>query len=186
MALVTHKSTLLKSSAEAIAARKRQNNRKTITTRTIIYVIALIVLILQFFPLLWALLTSLMTAQETTSVPATLLPAHPSLDSYIQALQGNIGHYYVNSTIVSVASTTITMFLATLAAYAFARLRFRFKAPLLLFVLFFSLFPALVQVIPIYQILLSLHLLNTLGGSDLALFGLWLACGGACTDRFFP
>ncbi len=144
---------------------------------SLVYVVSALILLIQFFPLLWSLLTSLMTSQETTSVPATLLPARPGLTSYTQALSGDIGHYYVNSIIVSLSSTLITMLLATLAAYAFARLRFRFKTPLLLFVLFFSLFPPLVQVIPVYQILQALHLLNTLGGLILpySVFGLPLA-----------
>ncbi|GAC1621766.1 MAG: carbohydrate ABC transporter permease [Ktedonobacteraceae bacterium] len=177
MAQLVRERASLSSPAGLIAARKRRNTVREITTRTIIYVTALVVLVLQFFPLLWALLTSLMTPQETTSVPATLLPMHPTFVSYVEALRGNIGHYYINSTIVSVVSTIITMLLATLAAYAFARLHFRFKTALLLFVLFFSLFPPLVQVIPIYQVLLTLHLLNTWGGLILpySIFGLPLA-----------
>lgn len=157
--------------------RPVHKKRNTVTKRTIIYSISAIILLIQFFPLLWALLTSLMTPKETTTVPATLLPSHLNIDSYIQALQGNIGRYYVNSCIVSLVSTVITMVLATLAAYAFARLRFRLKTFLLLFVLFFSLFPPLVQVIPVYQILQNLHLLNTLGGLIVpySAFGLPLA-----------
>ena len=146
-------------------------------SRTLIYLLSAVILVVQFLPLLWALLTSLMTPGETTSMPATLLPAHPSLASYLQALQGDLGHYFLNSIVVAVASTLVTMLLATLAAYAFARLEFRGKLPLLLFVLFFSLFPPLVQVIPVYQILQALHLLNTTGGLVLpySVFGLPLA-----------
>jgi multiple sugar transport system permease protein len=163
-------------SSSHLAASRRGQARK-ITTRTVIYLVSLVILIIQFFPLIWALLTSLMTPQETTTTPATLVPAHPTLQSYISALQGDIGHYYVNSVVVSVVSTAITMVLATLAAYAFARLHFRYKTLILLFVLFFSLFPPLVQVIPIYQVLLKLHLLNTLGGLILpySVFGLPVA-----------
>lgn len=144
---------------------------------TLLYIVLAIIIVVQFFPLIWAFLTSLMTTQETTTVPATLVPAHPSLTSYTQALQGDIGHYYLNSVIASFVSTVITMVLATLAAYAFARLRFRFKTPLLIFVLSLSLFPPLAQVIPIYQILQSLHLIGTLGALILpySVFGLPLA-----------
>ena len=150
---------------------------KHFSLRTLIYVLLVIILLIQFFPLIWALLTSLMTPQETTSVPATLLPAKPTLDSYTQALQGDLGSYYRNSIIASTVSTVVTMVLAVLAAYAFARLRFRFKTPLLLFVLLLSLFPPLAQVIPLYQILQSLHLIGTLSALILpySVFGLPLA-----------
>jgi ABC-type glycerol-3-phosphate transport system permease component len=141
---------------------------------TLVYIVLIFILIVQFFPLIWALLTSLMTAQETTSTPATLLPAHPTLQSYAAALQGNIGHYYINSIIAAVVSTAITMVLATLAAYAFARLRFRFKTSLLIVVLVLSFFPPLAQVIPLYRVLQSLHLIGTLGALILpySVFGL--------------
>lgn len=164
--------------AQSGSVRTKQPHRPIFfLTSTIIYVISALILLIQFFPMLWALATSLMTPQETTSVPATLLPAHPTIASYVEALQGEIGHYYVNSVITASVSTVITMVLATLAAYAFARLRFRWKNIILLLVLFFSLFPPLVQVIPIYQILHSLHLLNTLPGLILpySVFGLPLA-----------
>ena len=126
------------------------------------YVLLIVIVVTQFFPIIWALLTSLMTSSETTSVPATLFPAHPSLTNYTTALAGDIGRYYRNSIIASVSSTIITMILATLAAYAFARLRFRFKTQLLVFVLALSLFPPLAQVIPVYQVLQRLHLLGSL------------------------
>ena len=103
-----------------------------------------------------------MTQQETTTIPATLLPIHPRIDSYIEAFRGDIGHYYSNSTNAATVATVITIALSTFAAYAFARLRFRFKTALLLCVLSLSLFPPLAQVIPVYQILQKLHLLGTL------------------------
>ncbi len=144
---------------------------------TLFFLSLLLLLIIQFFPLLWSLLTSLMTSRETTSIPATLVPAQPTLENYSAALQGNIQLYYRNSLVASFASTLITILLALLAAYAFARLRFRFKTFLLLFILFFSLFPALAQVIPIYSILQNLHLIGSLGALILpySVFGLPLA-----------
>jgi multiple sugar transport system permease protein len=175
MAKVLQKKELFVASRAAAQIRQRRITFRA--TRTLIYIVSALILLVQFFPLIWALLTSLMTTQETTSTPATLLPAHPSLNSYLEALQGAIGHYYINSIIASTVSAACTMVLATLAAYAFARLRFRFKTPLLLFVLFFSLFPPLVQVIPVYQILQGLHLIGTLGSLILpyTVFGLPLA-----------
>ncbi len=154
-----------------------QSPFKRISGYTLLYIVLAIIFLVQFFPLIWALLTSLMTPQETTTIPATLLPAHPALTTYRQALQGDIGRYYLNSVIASLVSTLVTMVLATLAAYAFARLRFRYKTLLFIFVLSLSLFPPLAQVIPLYQILQSLHLIGTLGAIILpySVFGLPLA-----------
>lgn len=164
-------------SAVSAATRVRSQRFKRGSFLTFIYIFLAIILIVQFFPMIWALLTSLMTPLETTTIPATLVPAHPTLQSYGAAVQGDIGHYYINSIIAAVVSTVITMLLATLAAYAFARLRFRFKTPLLIIVLALSFFPPLAQVIPLYRILQSLHLIGTLGALILpySVFGLPLA-----------
>lgn len=150
---------------------------KNLSGLTSLYVLLVLILLIQFFPMLWALLTSFMTPSQVTSIPATLFPTTPTLSSYATALQGDIGRYYVNSIIASLIATVITMVLGTLAAYAFARLHFRFKTPLLIFVLSLSLFPPLAQVIPLYQILQALHLVGTLGALILpySVFGLPLA-----------
>jgi ABC-type glycerol-3-phosphate transport system permease component len=127
-----------------------------------LYIILVLILVVQFCPLIWALLTSLMTYQETVAVPVALVPAHPTFASYIDAYYGDIRHYYSNSSIAATVATIITMALSVFAAYAFARLRFRFKTPLLLSMLSLSLFPPLAQVIPVYSVLQKLHLIGTL------------------------
>jgi len=145
--------------------------------RALLWMVIGLVLLVQFFPLLWALDTSLMTTRETTSIPATLVPHHPTLTSYRLVLAGQIGRYYRNSVIVALVATSATVMMATLAAYAFARLKFHFKTPVLLFVLALSLFPPLAQVIPVYQVLQRLHLIGSLLSLILvyAVFGLPLA-----------
>lgn len=142
----------------------RANRNRRIISRTTIYLLAIPILVIQLFPVLWALLTSLMTPLETTSVPAALFPAHPTLDSYVEAFQGEIGSYYLNSIIVALSAMVLTMLMATPAAYTFARLNFRFKTGIFLLVIIFSLLPHLIEVIPVYQILMNLELLNTLQG----------------------
>ncbi len=145
-----------------------------LSSRAALYLIVAVVVLIQFFPIIWSLLTSLMSPAETTSIPATLFPTHPSLSNYQQALTSDIGgfkigQFYLNSVIVSTVSTIATMFLAMLAAYAFARLNFRFKSQILLIVLALSLFPPLAQLIPILRILLlsktilGIQLFGTIG-----------------------
>ncbi len=175
--------TMDTSSQQELLALPRAGTRsllprlKNLSGHTGLYILLVLILLIQFFPMLWALLTSFMTPAQTTSIPATLFPTTPTLSSYATALQGDIGRYYVNSIIASLTATIITMILGTLAAYAFARLHFRFKTPLLVFVLSLSLFPPLAQVIPLYQILQILHLVGTLGALILpySVFGLPLA-----------
>lgn len=154
-----------------------QIGRRGVGKRTLLWIAIGLVLLIQFFPLLWALDTSVMTARETTSIPATLVPHQPTLQSYRSALEGQIGRYYRNSVIVALVATTATIVMASLAAYAFARLNFRYKTATLLFVLALSLFPPLAQVIPVYEVLEKLHLIGTLLSLIVvyAVFGLPLA-----------
>jgi multiple sugar transport system permease protein len=167
MADTLHKKvdTLYKEEKKAITPMRTRRSwypLQRLMTTSWLYIILALILVMQFCPLIWTLLTSLMTPQEAVEVPAPLLPAHPTLASYIGVYQGDIGLYYSNSSTAATVSTVITIALSTFAAYAFARLRFRFKTPLLLSMLSLSLFPPLAQVIPVYQVLQKLHLIGTL------------------------
>jgi ABC-type glycerol-3-phosphate transport system permease component len=69
-----------------------------------------------------------------------------------------------NSLIVSATTTLVTVPLATLAAYAFARLRFRGKRPLLALVLAVSMFPQVALISPLFVLLRALRLIDTFPG----------------------
>lgn len=112
--------------------------------------------------MLWVFDTSIKPLNEVTAQPVTYLPSHPTLENYQIAFgQAPFGRYYLNSTIVSLLSTFFCLALAALAAYAIARLRFRGKQWVLIGILMASFFPAITQLIPLYNIMRTLGLLNT-------------------------
>lgn len=112
--------------------------------------------------MLWVFDTSIKALNEVTAQPVTYLPSHPTLENYQIAFgQAPFGRYYLNSTIVSLLSTFFCLALAALAAYAIARLRFRGKQWVLIGILMASFFPAITQLIPLYNIMRTLGLLNT-------------------------
>ncbi len=127
-----------------------------------LYILVAIICLAQFFPIIWSLLTSFMTPQETLSIPAALFPSSLNLTNYASVFNSDMGRYYLNSVIVSIVSATITMTLASLASYAFARLKFRMKTLTLVLTLALSFFPPLAQVLPLYSLLNKAHLINTL------------------------
>ncbi|MGO9957400.1 MAG: carbohydrate ABC transporter permease [Solirubrobacteraceae bacterium] len=125
------------------------------------------------FPVYWALNTSLQTNSEAQSTPVHFFPTHPQFSNYeaifgfgpssAQAA-GGIGRTVVNVAVESLGATILTLVIAVVGAYAFARLRFRFRGVMFYAVLATLTLPAYATLIPIYRILTDAHLVNTYTG----------------------
>jgi multiple sugar transport system permease protein len=130
----------------------------------------LFILLWSLMPLYWALNTSLQTDAEITSKPAHYVPPAPTLRNYHTLLAGTdeipdaIRRSTVNIFVECGAATVITVVLATLAAYAFARMTFRGRGILFYSVLATMAFPAYTTLIPLYRILSVFGLVNTYTG----------------------
>ena len=129
-----------------------------------------VILLWSLFPVYWALNTSLTTQSAASSTPAHYFPAPLSGTSYREVLgidgagngvAGQLGRSLLNSAIESGAAMVVTVVIAVLAAYAFARLQFRFKRTIFVSVLATLLLPAYATLIPLYRIMASLGLVNT-------------------------
>jgi multiple sugar transport system permease protein len=129
-----------------------------------------VILLWSLFPIYWALNTSLSTLSGADSAPAHYLPSPLVATSYRAVLgiggagygiSSQLGRSLLNSTIESGAAMVLTVVIAVFAAYAFARLRFKFKRTIFVSVLATLLLPAYATLIPIYRILASLSLVNT-------------------------
>ena len=91
----------------------------------ILYASLAVVTLVTLFPLLYAISASLMTTQEVSAYPPVLLPAHPALGNFGDVLRAvPLLREYFNSILVSTLVTVGQLGTATLAAYAFAFLRF--------------------------------------------------------------
>jgi multiple sugar transport system permease protein len=115
-------------------------------------------------PFVWFVLTSLKSARELTAIPPILLPSF-HLDFYRSALQNyGLVQYIVNSVIVAVSATLVTITVGSLAAYAIARLRLKWTDFYLLLLLAISMFPQIAVAGPVWSILDRLQWLNTYQG----------------------
>jgi multiple sugar transport system permease protein len=135
-------------------------------------------------PFLWEILTSFKSLTEIAQIPPTLLPAEWHFGNYADVFQAlPFGTMFGNNIINAVARTAAQLLLCSMAAYAFARIDFPGRK--LLFALFLSvlLVPAQLLVIPQYQIIQGMHLLNTVP----ALFvpGMFSAFGTFLMRQFF-
>lgn len=128
------------------------------------------IVIWSLVPVYWTLNTSLQTDAQVSSKPSNYLPPTPTLANYLTLLTGDgetaaaIRQSSINILIECTLATVITVVLATLAAYAFARMRFRGGKILFYAVLATMAFPAYTTLIPIYRILSMFGLVNTYTG----------------------
>jgi len=122
----------------------------------------LILLVNGFFPAVWILLTSLKTESELTEVPIHYLPEDPSLANYITAFTNQpLLLFLFNSFVVAALSTALTLLVSVLAAYALARLNLRFRGLILSAIIAVSTFPLVTLLVPLFQIMRALGLLNS-------------------------
>ena len=97
-------------------------------------------------------------------VPIKWLPETLNLENYRKILSMNIGRYYVNTIIVTIAITIAQLITASMAAYAFARIDFPFKNALFALVLCMLMIPSQMTLIPKYAMCNNLGLTNSLWG----------------------
>ena len=127
-------------------------------------VIAILLALLSLGPLLY--MVSLSFQPNGGLLGATvLIPTHPTVQNYVQAwTQNSFARYFLNSLIVSIATVGVTVIIASLAAFAFARYKFPFKE--LIFYIFLASLavPNLLLLIPQFLLMDRLHLLDSLMG----------------------
>ena len=126
-------------------------------------VVAVLVLVAAL-PLYWALVSSLTPEARLFEAPS-LVPRQLVAEHY-RALftQRNFWVPIRNSLVVALSTTVFCVAVGALCAYALARLQFRWKAPILGFILAVSMFPQIAIVSPLYLVLRELRLINTYPG----------------------
>ncbi|HLX29138.1 MAG TPA: carbohydrate ABC transporter permease [Casimicrobiaceae bacterium] len=123
---------------------------------------AAIVVLNGFFPAAWILLTSFKPEVELVQKPITYLPHDFTLQNYVQVFrQQPLALYIANSAIVAAASTVLTLTVSACAAYAIARLRLRYRDLILSAIIASSTFPLVTLLVPIFETMRALGILNT-------------------------
>jgi len=126
------------------------------------WVAAGVVVLNGFFPALWILLTSLKTEAELVRKPLSWWPQSPTFANYLQAFGDQpLGRYLANSAVVALASTALSLVVAAMAAYAIARLNLRRRQWVLTAIVASSMFPLVTLLVPIFETMRALGLLNT-------------------------
>jgi multiple sugar transport system permease protein len=130
-------------------------------------------------PLLWMVSASFMPAGQANQVPPPLLPDPPTTEHYVALFSRlQLGRYFLNSIVVSVSATVLSVLLNGMAGYAFAKLRFPGRDGLFQFLLVGLVIPSQVAMLPLFLLFKSLGLVNSLAGAVVPLtatiFGIFL------------
>lgn len=126
------------------------------------YVFLFLFVLVSMFPLIWIFKMSIITRAELFQAPPTILPRNPNGSEYAQifsdpAFQQSL----LNSAIISGVTTVVCLFFGSIAAYAIARLRFRFKSPIMTLILAISFFPAVAIIAPLFLQYSAFGLIDT-------------------------
>lgn len=126
------------------------------------YVIATLLAVIAMIPFLWMISTSFKSRGALMSIPIEWIPENPTLDAYIKVFSRfpfakTIG----NSLFISVSYTVITLLCASMAAFAFAKLRFKGSKILLSAYLATMMIPTQVTMIPLFVIMNKLGLTDS-------------------------
>jgi multiple sugar transport system permease protein len=139
--------------------------------RLLAYVAMTAIALLYFVPFLWTVSTSLKTLPE--SAYFSLLPHHWTVQAYQDVwTKYDFARYIENSAGLSAAITVITLVVSGMGGYAFARLRFPGREILFFAVLATLMVPDQLRLVPVYQMLVKAHLIDTYTGYVLVKLGL--------------
>ena len=131
-------------------------------TRIATYALLTVLGATMLVPFLWMVSTSLMSDLEVYRFPPRLWPEDPEWENYAGAMtQLPFSRFFLNTIIVTAVSVVGQLVTCSMAAYAFARLRFRGRDALFALYLATMMIPAIVTLIPAFLIINTFGWMNT-------------------------
>ena len=141
------------------------NFRRVRLQRWVSFSLALAFGLLMIAPFALMVSTAFKPHAYVLEIPPQLIPEEPTLDNFVRAWSsGDFARYFVNSVVVTVSSTAISVALSAMLGFAFARYRFPGSRVLFAVLLFTMMVPGMLLLIPQFMLARDLGLLNSLGG----------------------
>lgn len=158
----------------------KKNGKKVSYGRIIAWIMIIIWIVITLFPLLWILRMAFSTQRDLLANPTSLLPVNPTLDAFKRVFgmlsltqiidQGGFSRkldfilYLKNTFLVTTATVFGGLIFDSLAAYAFARLKFRGRDKIFLIYIGALIMPTVLNLIPNFIFIHSLGWVGTLQG----------------------
>jgi len=142
--------------------------KKGLVLKIVNLIISIFVILIIMVPLLWTLSFSFKPESEQFVTPTTFFSENYTIQNYKEALKPEFIRYLINSAIVSIITLIIALTISIFSAYAFSKLNFFGKRFIYYLILLTQLIPIVSIVIPVYQILRNMGLINTYMGMLIA------------------
>jgi ABC-type glycerol-3-phosphate transport system permease component len=138
---------------------------RSIFKQSPIYLVLIAGGVVMIFPFLWMISSAFKPHLFVIEYPPQLIPSNPSLDNFIQAWSANnFQVYFRNSAFVAVTSTLLSVTFSAMAAYSFARFKFKGREIIFYTLLAVMMVPNMVAIIPQFLLMKFLGLRNSLIG----------------------
>jgi multiple sugar transport system permease protein len=170
-----------------VVARGDATAGRRISRATLSLLVGLTIALIAFFelyPFYWIIITAFKTNQQIIKFTSIFWPNPWTLEHFQYLFfQSSFLIWLRNTVIVAIVATTVSLMVSSLGAYALVRLRWRGSGFISTAILLTYLMPAILLVVPLYQILSTLRLTNTLGALILTYptflmpFACWLLMG---------
>lgn len=141
----------------------RRAPRRGAAARAVLYLIVAGILLFTAFPFAWAFLSSIRPDDELFATPVRYIPDHVTFENYRLVLEnGEFQTALLNSVIVAVSVTVISLAIGSLAAYSLGRFRFRGRSVVLYVVLAMTIFPQIAVLGALFEMINAFNLYNEL------------------------
>lgn len=156
-------------------------NKKKDIRQIVLHAVLIICAAVSVIPFLYMIATAFTKDTYTMPYPPILIPKSFYLGNFIEAWTSqNFGRYFLNSLFLSVITMVLSLFISTLTAYGFAKMRFKGKNIIFNLFLFSMMIPAILSLVSQYTVINKLGLVNTYTGLILL-----YVSGGIAGNTFF-
>ncbi|MCI8888457.1 MAG: carbohydrate ABC transporter permease [Hungatella sp.] len=156
--------------------------KRTKLELAVLYILSVIIVAYAFLPFLWVFMTALKSPEQIFNMNQ-IIPTYITFDNFKQVLfHSNFARYFLNSAVISIVVTIISMLFAVMAAYGFCRYHIVGAEKVKMGILFTKMFPGVLLSIPYYVIMRKLGLIDTHTGliilncSFVLPFAVWNMC----------
>ncbi len=148
--------------------RARGRGERSVGKSILLHATLLAAVVTSLFPIVWLVLTSLKPRDGWLSSELEIFN-QPSLDNYVRVLtETRFPTWLLNSVIVAGLTTVIGVFLASTTGYAISRFRFPGYRGVMWMLLVTQMFPVAILIVPLYNLMAGLGLLNQIPGLVIA------------------
>ena len=144
----------------------KNNDLTKIVRNTLFWFVIVVIAVYMLFPFYWAFNSSFKNENQLQMTPATFVPRDPRthefapiMQNYIAVFQNaNFGKGLINSVIVAVSTTILSLIFGSFASFALGKLRFRGKTPSLYLILSMTMFPQVAVLTGLYAVIRALEI----------------------------